>query len=87
MQESQPAADGATEVQSEDDSEPGGDWAAKCVESARAAHPVPEAVSAALTTQLESVAGERALRSSELAALAQKFLTALSPAPEKDSVA
>jgi hypothetical protein len=43
------------------------------------------AVSDALTKQLERVAGERALRGSELATLAREFLTALNQTPDKEA--
>jgi hypothetical protein len=63
-------ADGKVEVHATDDKE----WAAKCVEGALASHHVAPDVARALIEQLEGVAGERALRTSEFAALARELL-------------
>ena len=58
-------------------SQPDKDWPAKCVDEALKAHAVPAAVSDMLVLQLEGVARERALKTSELTALSQTLIAAL----------
>ena len=66
---------GATEP-----SQPDKGWPAKCVDEALQAHAVPVAVSDMLVLQLVGVARERALKTSELTALAQVLIARLDEA-------
>ena len=58
-------------------SQPDKDWPAKAVDAALKAHAVPSAASDMLVLQLEGVARERALKTSELTLLSQMLIAAL----------
>jgi hypothetical protein len=71
--------------EAQDDPEFAIGWSVKCVEDALGLHHVAPAVVTALIEQLEGVAGERALRTSELAALARELLAASSGPADSES--
>jgi hypothetical protein len=73
----QDKTDAGTNPVTTEPSQPDKDWPAKCVDQALTAHAVPAAVSGMLVQQLEGVARERALKASELTALAQILIAAL----------
>jgi hypothetical protein len=66
-------------------SQPDKDWPSKCVGAALKTHPVPAKVSATLIEQLNGTARERALKNSELTALAQSLISALDELPEEET--
>jgi hypothetical protein len=76
----------AVEVKTEVSSDLPGDWPARCIEEAEKANPVPASVSEILTDHLQGVAGERALRNSELMAVSQELITAMNSGSEEEPV-
>jgi hypothetical protein len=67
----------AVEIKTEVSSDLPGDWPARCIEEAQKTNPIPASMSAILTDHLQGVAGERALRNSELIAISVELITAM----------
>ncbi|MEE9590320.1 MAG: hypothetical protein V3V97_20135 [Hyphomicrobiaceae bacterium] len=61
------------------------DWPAQCVDAALKVHAVPAGAARALTEALDGTAHERALKNSELTALAQKLIAATDVDPEPEA--